>query len=353
MTTKKDDIMGLIAARQEDAGCLTFTYGSESRLVAGVATDVTMAGDFKMKVDEPVTMPGGTNAGPNPLDLFCASLGTCQEITYKLYATVMDIPLASVSADVAANINLSGFVGVGEKVGMSNVDVTIKLDAPGVSDDQLQNLKNAVDAHCPLVSTISKPLELTTEIVKKEPSAEPLDADAGIKDGVLAVVAAAKEDGDALKMTYSSSSCLSGPGLRTEVTMPGGHTMTIDEPITMPGGTNAGANPLDVFCASFGTCQEITYKYYAKVMDIPLSAVSCKVEAPIDLGGLVGLADDAVGLKSMKGTVTIESTASLEQLQQLKGAVDAHCPLVDTLKSATPVNLKWVRGDAAGAGSKK
>ena len=32
MTTKKDDIMGLIAARKEDEGCLTFTYGSESRL---------------------------------------------------------------------------------------------------------------------------------------------------------------------------------------------------------------------------------------------------------------------------------------------------------------------------------
>ena len=209
-----------------------------------------------------------------------------------------------------------------------------------------------MDAHCPLVATISNPLDLTTEIVKKEPSSEPLEADAGIKDGVLAVVAAAKEDGDALKMTYSSSSCLSGEGLRTEVTMPGGHTMTVDEPVTMPGGTNAGANPLDVFCASFGTCQEITYKYYAKVMDIPVSAVSCKVEAPIDLGGLVGLADDAVGLKSLKGTVTIESSASLEQLQQLKGAVDAHCPLVDTLKSATPVNLKWVRG-GDGAGSKK
>ena len=55
----------------------------------------------------------------------------------------------------------------------------------------------------------------------------------------------------------------------------------------------------------------------------------------------------------MKGVVTLESTASLEQLQQLKGAVDAHCPLVDTLKSATPVSLKWARGGGAGAGSKK
>lgn len=352
MTTKKSDIMGLIAARKEDADCLTFTYGSESRLGgAGVATDVTMGGEFNLKVDEPKEMPGGTNAGPNPLDLFCASLGTCQEITYKLYATVMDIPLESVSADVVGNINLSGFVGVGDKVGMSNVDVTIKLDAPNASDEQLNTLKGAVDAHCPLVASISNPLSLSTEIVKKEPSSDPSSADDNMKDGVLAVVQAAKEDSNALQMTYKSNSCLSGQGLRTEVSLPGGHNLTVDEPVTMPGGTNAGPNPLDLFCASFGTCQEITYKYYAKVMDIPVSAVSCKVEAPIDLGGLVGLADDAVGLKSMKGTVTIESSASLEQLEQLKAAVDAHCPLVDTLKSATPVNLTWARGNGADGNS--
>jgi len=108
MTTTKDAIMGLIGARTEDESCLTFTYGCESKLDGeGVATKVKL-GEFALTVDEPANFPGGSNAGPNPLDLMCASLGTCQEITYKLYATVMDIPLNSVSAKVSGDINLSG-----------------------------------------------------------------------------------------------------------------------------------------------------------------------------------------------------------------------------------------------------
>ena len=148
-------------------------------------------------------------------------------------------------------------------------------------------------------------------------------------------------------MQYGSTSILKGDGLLTTATITGGHTIVVDEPLTMPGGTNAGTNPIDLFCASFGTCQEITYKYYGQVMGIDVQSVSCKVEAPIDLGGLVGLADDAVGLKSMTGTVTVESSASQEQLEQLKAACDSHCPLVDTIKGATPVTLSWKRPEGS------
>ena len=350
MTTKKEDIMGLIGARKEDESCLTFTYGSTSKLAGeGVATSVELTGGFTLSVDEPAAFPGGSNAGPNPLDLMCASLGTCQEITYKLYATVMDIPLKSASAQVSGDINLSGFVGVGPKVGFSGIQVEMTLDAPDATDEQLTMLKGAVDAHCPLVASLNNPLNLTTSVVKVEPASASAIAQDNLKDGVMALVAAAKEDGDALKMSYGSSSILKGDGLLTTATLTGGHTIVVDEPTTMPGGTNKGTNPLDLFCASFGTCQEITYKYYGQVMGIDVQSVSCKVEAPIDLGGLVGLADDAVGLKSMTGTVTVESSASQEQLEQLKAACDSHCPLVDTIKGATPVTLSWKRPE----GSKK
>jgi len=343
MTTKKEDVMGLIGARKEDESCLTFTYGSTSKLSgSGVATEVDLPGGFKLNVDEPANFPGGENKGPNPLDLMCVSLGTCQEITYKLYATVMDIDLKSVSAKVTGDINLSGFVGVGEKIGFSNVNVEITLDAPDATDEQLNMLKGAVDAHCPLVASLTNPLELNTSIVKVDSTSTSNPTD-NLKEGVMALVSAATEDGDALKMQYGSTSILNGSGLKTTATITGGHTIIVDEPVTMPGGTNEGANPLDLFCASFGTCQEITYKYYSQVMGIDVQSVSCKVEAPIDLGGLVGLADDAVGLKSMTGTVTLETNASQEQLDQLKAACDAHCPLVDTFKGPTPVSLTWKR----------
>ena len=51
---------------------------------------------------------------------------------------------------------------------------------------------------------------------------------------------------------------------------------------------NKGANPLDIMCGAFGTCQEITYKMYGTVMGIPINSVSAEVKAPCDLRGLVG-----------------------------------------------------------------
>ena len=180
-------------ARKEDESCLTFTYGSESKLSgSGVSTSVKM-GEFNLTVDEPKAFPGGTNAGPNPLDLMCASLGTCQEITYKLYATVMDIPMNSVSAKVTGDINLSGFVGVGEKIGFSGVAVEITIDAPDASDEQLNMLKGAVDAHCPLVASLVNPLALTTTVVKIDASSGSSNPSDNLKEGVMALVSAAKE----------------------------------------------------------------------------------------------------------------------------------------------------------------
>ena len=150
-------------------------------------------GEFELTVDEPKAFPGGTNAGPNPLDLMCASLGTCQEITYKLYATVMDIPMNSVSAKVTGDINLSGFVGVGEKIGFSGVAVEITIDAPDASDEQLNMLKGAVDAHCPLVASLVNPLALTTTVVKIDASSGSSNPSDNLKEGVMALVSAAKE----------------------------------------------------------------------------------------------------------------------------------------------------------------
>merc|ERR1711981_183920 len=116
----------------------------------------------------------------------------------------------------------------------------------------------------------------------------------------MGVIAAGKEDESALSFVYSSESKLSGDGLDSKLTMPLGHEMTIDEPSSMPGGNDKGPNPLDLFCAAFGTCQEITYKLYATVMGIPLRSVSCDVKAPVDLRGLLGMTNEStVGLESV------------------------------------------------------
>merc|ERR1719424_2722934 len=105
------------------------------------------------------------------------------------------------------------------------------------------------------------------------------------KEGVMAVIAAATEDQDCMKMEYSSSSKLQ-TGLCTDVELPGGFKFTVDEPVAMPGGANQGPNPLDVLCGSFGTCEEI-------------------------------------GFSRLDAEITIDAEATDEQLAALKGAVDA------------------------------
>jgi len=286
-------------------------------------------------------MPGGTNAGPNPLDVVCGSFGTCQEITYKMYATVMEIPLKSVACSVKAPCDLRGLVGLDDgAIGLKSIDAVITIDAEA-TDEQLAALKGAVDAHCPLLATLAKPTQVSTTIKKIDSGAAP--AEDGVKpEMVMGVIAAGTEDATALSFVYSSESKLSGDGLDSKLVMPLGHEMIIDEPSSMPGGNDRGTNPIDLFCASFGTCQEITYKLYATVMNIPLTSVSCEVKAPIDLRGLLGLTD-TVGLDSLSAEITIESSASEEQLQQLKAAVDAHCPMVDTLQKETPVSVELKR----------
>ena len=55
------------------------------------------------------------------------------------------------------------------------------------------------------------------------------------------------------------------------------------------------------------------------------------------LRGLVGLCDECVGFDKLEAEIKIDSDATDEQLASLKGAVDAHCPMVATLAKKVPV----------------
>ena len=74
------------------------TFESRSALQEGLRSEVSLR-QHKLIVDEPPAL-GGTDSGPNPVELILASLGTCQEITYRAYATALGIPLDEVSVTV-------------------------------------------------------------------------------------------------------------------------------------------------------------------------------------------------------------------------------------------------------------
>lgn len=139
------------------------TFSVESRQLAGFHSEVN-ARQFRIQVDEPPTL-GGTDKGANPVEYVLAALATCQEITYRLYADALGIPLKGVAVKLEGNLDLRGFLGVdGEtRPGFTDIRGTVTLDSPA-SPEQLRQLKETVDRHCPVLDILSQPTPVTLEL---------------------------------------------------------------------------------------------------------------------------------------------------------------------------------------------
>jgi len=127
-----------------------------------------------MTIDE-LEMLGGTNQGPNPVEVVLSALGACQEITYRLYADKMEIPVTGVEVEVFGNIDLCGFFAVDDNVrpGYTDITANVKIESTA-SDEDIQRLIEAVDAHCPVLDIISNstPVEINVEKVAVAKAAE-------------------------------------------------------------------------------------------------------------------------------------------------------------------------------------
>jgi uncharacterized OsmC-like protein len=90
----------------------------------------------------------------------------------------------------------------------------------------------------------------------------------------------------------------------------------------------------------------VRYKAYGQVMGIPITRVSVDLTGEIDLRGFFAVSEDAApGFHTITGTVTIDAgDTELETLQALKGAVDAHCPVLDMLTPKVNVTIDLIQG---------
>jgi uncharacterized OsmC-like protein len=111
----------------------------------------------------------------------------------------------------------------------------------------------------------------------------------------------------------------------------------VDEP-PLIGGTDTGPTPVELVLAALGTCQEIVYATYARVLGIPLDSVAVTADGRVDLRGFFGVADVPAGFQDVTFTVDIASSASPEDVARLVAAVNAHCPVLDILQQPVAVH---------------
>jgi uncharacterized OsmC-like protein len=170
-----NDLKQLIGETQAkfkvDAQAAKATFESRSALQEGLRSEVSLR-QHNLTVDEPPAL-GGTDSGPNPVELILAALGTCQEITYRAYATALGIPLDKVSVAVEGDIDLRGFFAVDESVraGYEAVRATVHLES-SAREEQLQQLRDVVNGHCPVLDIISQPVPVELDLKITQTSVE-------------------------------------------------------------------------------------------------------------------------------------------------------------------------------------
>jgi uncharacterized OsmC-like protein len=117
----------------------------------------------------------------------------------------------------------------------------------------------------------------------------------------------------------------------------GEHTFKVDEPPAL-GGADVAANPVQYALASLGSCQAITYRFWAEQLGISFDSLSVRVEGDLDVRGFFGF-DDTVrpGFSAVRVHVAVSGPESAERYQQLAAAVDEHCPVLDLFKNPVQV----------------
>ena len=118
---------------------------------------------------------------------------------------------------------------------------------------------------------------------------------------------------------------------------PGFHTFKVDEPPAL-GGADAAANPVQYALASLGSCQAITYRFWAEQLGIAVDSVTVRAEGDLDLRGFFGVDENVrPGLTAIRLDVSVTGPESPERYQELAAAVDEHCPVLDLFRNLVPV----------------
>ncbi len=133
-------------------------------LVAGTTTEVSVrSGTHEYTIDEPPTL-GGTNLAASPVEHLLASLGSCNVITYQVWAAKLGIAVDTIEITLEGDLDVQGFFGLNPDVrpGYQSIDMAVKITGPE-TDERYAHLTKLVNEHCPVLDllTVGVPVRAT------------------------------------------------------------------------------------------------------------------------------------------------------------------------------------------------
>lgn len=145
------------------AGQLTYRISAAG--TGSVATRVR-AGKHEFLVDEPAALAGDDLAA-SPVEYALGALLSCQVVVYRLYAQALGIRVDEIDVTADGDLDARRLFGLDDSVraGFSDIRLVVTLTGPE-TEERYRELKDAVDAHCPVLDLFANPTPVSTEIRK-------------------------------------------------------------------------------------------------------------------------------------------------------------------------------------------
>lgn len=166
--SRDDALRGIVdataAAVDEDPGNAAALFRATGEGTSGVRTEIRI-GNHSVAIDEPPAL-GGEDGAINPVESALAALLSCQVVTYRFWAAKLGIPLDEVRVETEGDLDVRGFFGLDDAVrpGFGEVRLGVELRGPA-SDDEYARLKDAVDAHCPVLDLFRATTPVSTRLL--------------------------------------------------------------------------------------------------------------------------------------------------------------------------------------------
>jgi putative redox protein len=114
-------------------------------------------------------------------------------------------------------------------------------------------------------------------------------------------------------------------------------SLETDEPAPL-GGTDQNIDPMELLLAAVGTCLTIGWVTNAARRGIEFRDLKIEVEGDYDLQGYLGIDENVrPGFTSVSYTVTVDTDADPEVLEEIRAEAQVGSPMLDNVADATPL----------------
>ncbi len=124
------------------------------------------AGDHVVTIDQPTQM-GGTNEGPNPLEISLIAIAACIGAIGRIISNQRKLAVREMKVSVVGEMNTDSLLGISrdERAGFQTITVNVEFDADMTHEEKVSFLKE-IDSRCPVSDNMANESSLVFNVVE-------------------------------------------------------------------------------------------------------------------------------------------------------------------------------------------